>query len=736
MTQRPSLDAIFAAPAAAGQRPPLDAIFGQAGSGQQVQAAYEQSLQAANQDKGFFRNLAEGVGRGAESRVLGVIQAASDLLPDGVVSPGFRQDMAAVARQLQAEGRGTGAGGVVGEIAGDPLTAATLPLAAAGSFGQLALQGARLGAAGGLAQPNTETGPEASRQQRLQDALLGGAAGAAVPAVFKGGEKLAQPLKPLAGEAARLAEKAREIGLKLTPAQATGSKALRGVENAFAELPFTAGKAAEQAAGQSAKFNRAVLAKAGIDADAATPEVLEAAARQFDDAFRSLTAATTVKVDDALLDQLGQVEKEAARRLGPDAGRGVTSVIEDVLNSGGVIDGATYQNTRSILGQMAKGTTDSFQAGLLKQTQRALDAAAERSLPNAAAKAAWKTTRKRYEAYKTIQKAMSSTGAEALAGNIPPAALAMAAKAGKKGYAQGRGELNDLARVGAAFLRDPVGNSGTAQRALYQNMLRGQGTAIASGLVGTGAAAGYQQDGTVGALGGAGLALALPKLLQTAYGRKMVQDYLSGQAGGKVAAAMLPAAKAATAAAVTAANRPDEGSPATITPQNQLPPVNLPQVRQPQAQAPQDTLLDRMAQAESSGDPAAANPNSSATGLFQFTDPTWREMVLRYGKQTGIGLADKASPAAQRTMAALYAQQNLKQLQQSLDRTPTKGELYMAHVLGATGAKQLIRAARSDVPAAKLFSPRVVTANTPLFYRDGKPLRAKDMYQLLDSKVS
>ena len=192
-------------------------------------------------------------------------------------------------------------------------------------------------------------------------------------------------------------------------------------------------------------------------------------------------------------------------------------------------------------------------------------------------------------------------------------------------------------------------------------------------------------------------------------------------------ASRLAAKEAAKAATPTR----DEPLRVTVRPQPDLPPVDLPQVR-----GPQDPLLDKMARAESSNNPDAKNPHSSASGLMQFTDGTWKEMVARYGKETGITLADKADPQAQRTMAARYARQNLASLQTALGRTPTKGELYMAHVLGANGSQQLIRAKASPKPAAALYPAAVVTANRALFYDGPAPRSAAQLYALLERKVS
>lgn len=145
--------------------------------------------------------------------------------------------------------------------------------------------------------------------------------------------------------------------------------------------------------------------------------------------------------------------------------------------------------------------------------------------------------------------------------------------------------------------------------------------------------------------------------------------------------------------------------------------------------------ISSFAKAESGGNPNAKNPNSSASGLYQFTNKTWNNMVMRYGKQTGIGLGDKNNPQAQATMAALLAKDNIASLQASLGRTPTKGELYMAHVLGANGAQKLIKA-NPDQEALMLYPRPVLDANRNIFFNGKIPRTAAQVYQLLSQKVA
>lgn len=88
-----------------------------------------------------------------------------------------------------------------------------------------------------------------------------------------------------------------------------------------------------------------------------------------------------------------------------------------------------------------------------------------------------------------------------------------------------------------------------------------------------------------------------------------------------------------------------------------------------------------IAQIESSGNPMAKNPKSSAGGLFQFIDSTAKQ----------YGLSDKFDPAASADAGARLARDNAAHLRNVLGREPTPGELYLAHQQGAGGAAKLLR---------------------------------------------
>lgn len=146
------------------------------------------------------------------------------------------------------------------------------------------------------------------------------------------------------------------------------------------------------------------------------------------------------------------------------------------------------------------------------------------------------------------------------------------------------------------------------------------------------------------------------------------------------------------------------------------------------------SLMDRIAMAESGGNPNAVNPMSSASGLFQFTNDTWKRMVDKHGKRLGITVADKNKPEAQRKMAELLADENAKVIRAVAKREPTEGEIYAAHFFGAPDTAKMLRANEST-PAARV-TPKAAKANPSIFFDGKRPRTVAEVMGILESKVS
>ncbi len=163
------------------------------------------------------------------------------------------------------------------------------------------------------------------------------------------------------------------------------------------------------------------------------------------------------------------------------------------------------------------------------------------------------------------------------------------------------------------------------------------------------------------------------------------------------------------------------------------------------------------AQVESGLNPQAGASTSSARGLFQFVEQTWLGTMkqagaaLGYGRyaeaitKTASGRYEVTDPALRReilklrndptvnaVMAGAFTQANAALLSQKLGRTPSEGELYIAHFLGAGGAARLISLAAGNPRAsAASYFPIAAQANASIFY-DRTTGAARSLAQVRD----
>jgi len=162
-------------------------------------------------------------------------------------------------------------------------------------------------------------------------------------------------------------------------------------------------------------------------------------------------------------------------------------------------------------------------------------------------------------------------------------------------------------------------------------------------------------------------------------------------------------------------------------------------------------LLVQTARRESALNANAHASTSSATGLFQFIDSTWLDMVRRHGAAHGLGqyaqalqsggadastradiLALRTDPELSACMAGELTRDNAQALSAQLGRAPTAGELYAAHVLGSGGAARLIQAAQQGASNASALFPREAAANRGIFYASGQACSAQAVLDRLD----
>lgn len=147
-------------------------------------------------------------------------------------------------------------------------------------------------------------------------------------------------------------------------------------------------------------------------------------------------------------------------------------------------------------------------------------------------------------------------------------------------------------------------------------------------------------------------------------------------------------------------------------------------------------LLGTFTGIESGWHPSIKAKTSSASGLGQFINSTWKSMLTKYGAKYGISPdTPQTDPRASALMLGEFIKENQTYLQKHLGRSPTDTELYMAHFLGPAGAIDLLKAGGTAIAAS--VNPKAAGSNQSIFYsRDGQALSVADVTKILDKKVS
>ena len=124
-----------------------------------------------------------------------------------------------------------------------------------------------------------------------------------------------------------------------------------------------------------------------------------------------------------------------------------------------------------------------------------------------------------------------------------------------------------------------------------------------------------------------------------------------------------------------------------------------------------DDTLNRIIQIESAGNPQAKAKTSSATGLGQFLNATWLNLVNKYHREWWNGRT-KNQVLDLRKNPSLSIELLARLTEESADAigSTSGGDLYLAHFLGPADAKDLFRA-NPNTPVSKLVSDAVIRAN-------------------------
>lgn len=148
--------------------------------------------------------------------------------------------------------------------------------------------------------------------------------------------------------------------------------------------------------------------------------------------------------------------------------------------------------------------------------------------------------------------------------------------------------------------------------------------------------------------------------------------------------------------------------------------------------------LLKTAAVESGFDASVKNQDSSAGGLFQFTDGTWAAMINKYGSKYGLTSANasKNDPKVASIMAAHLLKENNDTLSKKVSRAIGPTESYLAHFLGAGGASMFLNTLdqNPNVIGAQLM-PDAANSNMRIFYDGTRPRTLSEIYANIDKTV-
>lgn len=476
-----------------------------------------------------------GFGRGLASladlpaQVEGMGQRAAIALTErlGLVSPEFAQEASqrVASHPLYSGTRTMEALRTVTGGASD-YEAKTVPGEYAGTLGEFApgllMGGGVGGAARNVIAPAlvSETAGQLTKDTALEPyARAAGAIG--TPLAAAGLQRIISPFGSVNPERLKMASVLDDFGVPLTAGQRTGSEALRRIEAG-------ATRTARISENQNQAFTRAVLKTIGESADAATPEVMSAAARRIGGVFDDVGSAVNAVPDPASLTKFSEA-MQTYRALAPkDTVAPIFGNINKALvssfRSGDPIPGKQVMTWRSTVSKLTRSPDPATREAAI-EAMDALDDIVNQSLTAAGRAddvARLAEARGQWRNLLAVEAAASRAGEGAAAGILSPSQVRNAVvQQGRRAYVQGqRGDIGELSRAAEGVMKPlPTVEAGGVRAVRGMSDLMGAG---AGGL----AASSVGIDPVIGAIMGA----AIPRASKELVSSSAIQKYLANQA--------------------------------------------------------------------------------------------------------------------------------------------------------------------------------------------------------------
>lgn len=255
----------------------------------------------------------------------------------------------------------------------------------------------------------------------------------------------------------------KKEGIPLTGGQSTMSKKMM-----FAESQLGGAKAQDFQETQLKAFTKAALKSAGVASDVADPAVLRKAYDEAGNKFASLASVTKPVITAPIWQNMNKVADDYMQVKGVNAAPVLENIIQRVgnmaANNAGALKGDQYKTLITDIRKYAENSTDVELKAALGELRETLDDAVEQSMGGKTL-AAWQKLRAQYRNLITVTDAVAGGGEMALQGIIDPTSLNNAVRnnVGRRSYAKGYGDLNELSRAGRLVM-PKLPDSGTASR--------------------------------------------------------------------------------------------------------------------------------------------------------------------------------------------------------------------------------------------------------------------------------
>lgn len=411
-----------------------------------------------------YEKFTAGIGKSLNDSWNGIRQlggALGDAIP-GVDLSEWRAGVDAdveESRQLDAALMNTG-WGTAGNITGQAVQAAIPVGGAVGRVGTAFGRAAPYVAAATRGGAISGLQPVLGDESRATNALVGAGAGVVGQGVASGLGGLANRARnTLSPAIQRSIESAQAAGIPLRAAQVSDSKFLKTAQSVMDSVPLSGSGA--MARRQQEAFNRAVGRSFGTDAPYLTDDVMAAARQRIGQSYNDVYGRNNIALDDEAIRRMLEIEGRAATNLTPENAQVVRNQVQRVLDAfeNGQVPGALYQNLRGDLADVMDGSAT---GRLVRALRGEVDASASRSVGGADAEAL-RQANAQWANMRTAESALQQVSGAS--GNIRPASLYPLVRNGSTA------EMRELAQIGQNVLKDPIPNSGTAQRELIYSML-------------------------------------------------------------------------------------------------------------------------------------------------------------------------------------------------------------------------------------------------------------------------